>query len=110
VNHREYHPVDEPGCIGCKVLSVSIAAAALEVKGAEVRKIDTKEKVLDKDLGAYKRLRDNGLQPRSVDGSADVERHVTSQFDIDLGRVVKPEHKTQVMEGMEMARDLGLRP
>lgn len=44
-----------------------------------------REVKLDKDLEAYKRLRHDGLQPRSVDGSAKLETTVESHMDIDYG-------------------------
>lgn len=78
------------------------------MRGAEVRKADAKDKTLDADLAAYKRLRNNGLQPKGIDGSANVERKVTSQFDIDLGTVVPKDKVSQVKDGFALAKEMGL--
>lgn len=106
--HRDFHPTYTEGCFGCKVLSVNVGAGALEVRGADVRSIDAKDKTLAKDLDAYKRLRHDGLQPKTIDGSHNVESRVNSQFDIDLGHVVPKAEESRVREGMDWAKEHGL--
>lgn len=108
VAHRDTHPEYVDGCFGCKVMTVGVSAGALEVRGAAVRAMDAKDKALDGDLAAYKRLRNNGLQPKAIDGSLDVERKVTSQFDIDLGHVVPKKDVPRVREGFALAREMGM--
>lgn len=108
--HRDLHPEYVDGCFGCKALTLNIGAGAKEVRGAAVREMDAKDKALDKDLASYKRLRNNGLQPKSIDGSSQVEQVVTSQFDIDLGHVVPKEFKTRVQEGFALAKDMEALP
>jgi hypothetical protein len=41
--------------------------------------------VLDKDLDAYKRLRQNGVQPRKIDGSANVEKRAEEKWQVETG-------------------------
>jgi hypothetical protein len=41
-----------------------------------VAELTAKEKVLDKDLDAYKRIRKTGGQPVKIDGSARIEKTV----------------------------------
>lgn len=110
VAHRDLHPEYRDGCFGCKVSTIHIGAGALENRGGAVRAMDAKDKALDSDLGAYKRLRANGLQPKAIDGSSDVERHVTSQFDIDLGHVVPKSEQSRVREGFDLAAEMGMTP
>ena len=60
-----------------KLLSISVARAR--------RKPDAKDRALAKDLDAYKRLRKEGLQPPSVDGSARLERQAVTRVEIETG-------------------------
>lgn len=112
MKHRETHPVDVEGCYGCKLLGLQITPSAMPSRGqgAVVAGTNEKEKVLHQDRDAYKRLRMDGLHPRTVDGARDLERNVNSQFDIDLGRIIPKEERSRVEEGMAMVREGGLLP
>lgn len=57
---------------------------------AQARAADRFEAALDKDRPAYKRLRDQGLQPRSVKGAAEIEARASSKFEVESGRVLPP--------------------
>lgn len=79
--HRRTHPVDVPGCFGCKALGVSVAPTAVgSVEAQRVRRSDAQ---LSKDLDAYKRLRRDGLQPPRVDGSADREARAGAAHEVE---------------------------
>lgn len=107
--HRDRHPEYVDGCFGCKAGTISISATALENRGAAVRVADAKDKALDGDLAAYKRLRANGLQPKNIDGSASLEKSdIKGQFDIDLGHIVPKDQESRVREGFDLAREQGL--
>jgi hypothetical protein len=41
--------------------------------------------VLEKDLDAYKRLRQEGLQPKAIDGSAEVEKRAEHKWQVETG-------------------------
>jgi hypothetical protein len=60
----------------------------------------------DLDLPAYKRLRNDGVQPPRIDDSAALEAHATDQFEIDMGKLVPKEMKPQVKEGLAIAKEL----
>ena len=47
--------------------------------------INEKDRVLDKDLDAYKRLRQDGVQPRKIDGSANVEKRAEEKWQVETG-------------------------
>lgn len=97
--HTLHHPEFVEDCFGCKVLSIR-----MDRGGAKA--IDAADRTLSADLAAYKRLRRDGLQPRHVDGSADLETKVEGQHDIDLGRYVPREEMARVQEGYAMAKEL----
>lgn len=103
MKHREVHPVDVPGCFGCHVASV-------QMNTGQSNGVEQREKDLRKDLDAYKRLRQDGLHPKGIDGSHKLEAHVESQFDIDLGRIIPKEEKSRVEEGFAIAHDMGFTP
>lgn len=88
IKHQETHPtLDVEGCFGCKVAGLSIAASATPTRkgGARAATINQKDKVLEKDLDAYKRLRQEGLQPQAIDGSAVVEKRAEHKWQVETG-------------------------
>lgn len=88
IKHQETHPnLDVEGCFGCKVAGLSIAASATPTRkgGARAAVINQKDKVLEKDLDAYKRLRQEGLQPQAIDGSAVVEKRAEHKWQVETG-------------------------
>lgn len=100
--HHQTHPEPLDDCIVCKAVTVSVNRAA-------VTKIeDGREARLSKDLAAYKRLRRDGLHPKQIDGSANLEGKVDSQFDIDLGRVIPKSEQSRVEEGFGLVQDMNL--
>ena len=46
------------------------------------------EKNKDADMAAYKRLRSEGLQPRSINGSSHLEKHAGTAHEITAGQVL----------------------
>jgi hypothetical protein len=73
MKHRETHPgLDVAGCFACRIAHVAISGSAFPTRG-QVGDMNRKEKILDKDLDAYKRIRKTGGQPAHIDGSARME-------------------------------------
>ena len=84
MKHMETHPnLDVEGCFGCKVAGVRMGANSTTTRGAAVSEINERAKRWDKDMPAYKRLRKNGLQPRQIDGSAEIERRATTAAQVE---------------------------
>lgn len=86
--HRRVHPnLDVEGCFGCKVSGLSIAASATPTRrgGARAATINAKDRQLEKDLDAYKRLRNEGLQPKAIDGSSEAEKRAEHKWQIETG-------------------------
>ena len=61
--------------------TLTIGKGDLSPETADVKKRDNQ---LVKDRDAYKRLRQDGVQPPSVDGSAALESRVVDQVEIDF--------------------------
>jgi hypothetical protein len=60
-------------------------------RGKDVDAINQTERNWNKDMPAYKRLRANGLQPKQIDGSADVEKRATEGWQVQTG--ILPDRK-----------------
>ncbi|MFZ9885472.1 MAG: hypothetical protein ACO3ON_08465, partial [Ilumatobacteraceae bacterium] len=61
------------GCFACRVSHVRMSGSAMPTRN-NVQDMNRKERVLDKDLDAYKRIRKTGGQPTKIDGSAKLEK------------------------------------
>lgn len=90
---------------------VNIAPSALEVRGAQARMTNDLEARWQKDMPAYKRMRNRGIQPKSVDGAAALENTVDDQMDIDMRDLTPPGMTRQGMrdamvEGKEKADEI----
>ena len=55
--------------------------------GSTEEQTNQREKRWNRDMPAYKRLRKNGLQPKSVDGAAKLESQATTKQQIETGRL-----------------------
>jgi hypothetical protein len=56
------------------------------VYNPNVGKQNTYDRKLSADRDAYKRMRDEGLQPATMRGSADLEARATSKYEIARGK------------------------
>lgn len=68
---------------------VNISATCTPNKRSNVIALNAREHRFDVDGPAYKRMRNRGLQPPTIDGSAHLEDKVADQDDIDYARAIK---------------------
>jgi len=86
LKHRETHPgLDVEGCFGCRIAHFNVSAEAMPTRKPESKRIIEKERVLDKDLDAYHRLRLDGQQPKHIDGAAIVEKRADENWQVATG-------------------------
>lgn len=90
---------------GC-IRAVSFAPTAMPNRYPEATRLVRTDKQWDQDMGAYKRIRDNGVQPPRIDDCAALEAHASDQFEVEMGKLVPKEMKAQVKEGLGLAREL----
>ena len=84
--HQETHPgLDVEGCWKCKIAHFNVSSEALPTRKAASKQIIEKERVLDKDLDAYHRLRLDGQQPKAIDGAAIVEKRADENWQVATG-------------------------
>lgn len=80
-----------PDCFRCRALSVSVSPSSMPTRtGAALWQAKTEERNLTVDGEAYKRLRRDGFQPKSINGSAHLEQNATTRFEIESGRCYEP--------------------
>lgn len=92
MKHREVHPnLDVEGCFGCRVAGVKFGSNPTTSRGARVAEINQRERGWNKDMPAYKRLRQQGLQPRQIDGCAVLEKHASERWQIEGAPVAPPQ-------------------
>lgn len=62
-----------------------------------------RDRVMGKDMEAYKRIRKEGLQPPRIDGCAELEARANYRTEIEMGRRLPPH---AVWQGSEMASEM----
>ena len=80
------------GCFGCKVASVGFASSAMPTR-SETARIEKQTAVMHKDVEAYRRLRKNGLQPKSVKGAARLEARADSKWEVETNTTLRGDTK-----------------
>lgn len=93
--HAERHPTYVPGCFACKIRTISVAPSATPSRrgGAHARSINDTEKRWVRDHAAYRRLVAEGIQPKRLDGAADLEARADSRTEIEAGRLLTPRQR-----------------
>lgn len=86
MKHRETHPtLDVEGCFGCRISQVRMGTNSTTTRGARVAEVNHTERNWNKDMPAYKRLRANGLQPKRIDGAAEIEKKAEHSWQVETG-------------------------
>jgi hypothetical protein len=86
--HRRTHPnLDVEGCFSCRVSHVTFGAECMPTrKPTEIGYIN-KERQWDSDMDAYKRLKNDGVQPERIDGCAKIEARAEEKYQVEMGLV-----------------------
>ena len=84
--HQQTHPtLDVEGCFACRVSGIRMGMNTTTTRGQNVASINNTERNWQKDMPAYKRLRKEGLQPKRIDGAAEVEKKAETKFQVETG-------------------------
>lgn len=86
-------------------ISVSAAATPTRDRSKETVAIDAREKRWDKDMPAYKRLREDGLQPAHIDGSRQIEAQANDKLEVAAGRTYDKKQVNVLKEIKEFQRE-----
>lgn len=88
------------------LLSVGITASAMPTRSPAVVAITEREKRWDKDMPAYKAIRADGVQPRAIDGSAELQARANDEIEVTSGEfLTRGQAKTArgILDEMEAA-------
>jgi putative FmdB family regulatory protein len=90
-NHVNKNKCNECGGELCKFYgNVVVAASCMPTRSfTDFDATRLKERNQSKDMPAYKRLVEDGLQPPTIDGSAHLERHAHSALEVTAGHAMK---------------------
>jgi hypothetical protein len=79
-------------CFGCKVASIGFSPSSMPTR-SDVSTVERETKIMHKDVDAYRRLRKNGLQPKSVKGSARLEARADSKWEVETNTTLRGDTK-----------------
>lgn len=94
------------GCFGCKVASIAFSSTAMPTR-SEHGTVERDTKIMHNDVAAYRRLRRSGLQPKSVKGSAFMEKTSDSKWEIETGQRIGNTKITKRLEETQAAINAG---
>ncbi len=101
------------GCGPCRWAAVQLTPSAMptrtvtKVEDYNFQKEFARE-FTNGDREAYRRLRQNGLQPPKIAGSAHLERHAETRFEVESGQIVTD--RTGLRDAMDMCKESGIDP
>ena len=110
LHRRRVHPQPVDGCFGCKVSTLQFATEPTNDTQRAQHRFQTRfaAEFHNGDREAYRRLRADGLQPPRIAGSAHLERHATTRFEVETGNVARD---TKALTGaLRIAGDNGFDP
>jgi hypothetical protein len=81
------------GCQTCKYLSVGLGVGTMPTRHPSSAVTEAREKRWEKDMPAYKRMRQQGLQPKTIDGAAHIEAKAETRFEVESGQVLPGQSK-----------------
>lgn len=69
--------------------------------------VDAVERQWGKDMPAYARIRKEGLQPKNIDGCAELEARAHDRLEVEMGHVFETRKDLEkAQQGMRMAEDM----
>jgi hypothetical protein len=89
---RTHFGQHDAGCFGCKLYTLSFNPTE--------HPASVKDRQWDKDMEAYRRLRYQGVQPRSIDGSAVLEKGAETNIEVEYGQVLTTAQRKQTVSLM----------
>lgn len=91
IHQERTHPQPVDGCFACRIGTIQIAASALPTRAPGIAEQNVKERVLTKDMAAYKSMRGQGLQPSALHGADKLSAEASSADQVTTGLTkVKP--------------------
>jgi hypothetical protein len=112
-HQRLVHPEPVEGCYPCKLAAVQVSSRVFATRsearpGQRAFMDDFAAEFVNGDREAYKRLREQGLQPPTIRGSANLERHAETRYEVETGQVAS--NGRALRQALQIADDGGFAP
>jgi hypothetical protein len=88
------------GCDPCFVINLK----SVQIQGIDAGQHRFTERERDRSMSAYKRLRRQGLQPKNVFGSAEIEAQASSKFEVEHSVIMSPGIRKEMESRMTEAQ------
>jgi len=98
---KDDSPLTCPECnaVAVKVLTPpNISVWATPNKGGQAKYDMDREARFDKDGPAYRRLRHDGMQPKSIERCARIEQGAETKLEVEMGKKIPKERRTECLE------------
>ena len=86
-------PVDEGNFSIDRIRSIGFGVGTMPTRHPGSQAVEAREKRWEKDMPAYKRMRQQGLQPKTIDGAAHIEAKAETRFEVESGQVLPGQAK-----------------
>ena len=77
----------DPNCFPCRIKTVSIAPSALPTQHPSAARAKERDPKLEKDLTAYKSLREQGYRPKSTQGAHELMVQANESWEIERNQI-----------------------
>lgn len=92
----------EPGCTlayGGHEWGFSVSSAALPTRAkSETVRINQTEKRWERDMPAYKAMRQQGLKVPRIDGAGDLQARANTELEVSYGKPISKKHQSQAAD------------
>ena len=107
-DEHSFHCVDCGQAMSKLISGVNIAPSAMPSRNSVIDLDATKkaDKAKDADMAAYKRLRQSGVQPPKINGSAHLEQHAETKNEVTTGHVYSSDYSRR--ENEKFMDDIGV--
>jgi hypothetical protein len=100
---RTHFGQHDDGCFGCKVRSVAIGRASdMPTRKPEAVAAKQYERDREKDIAAYKRLRQDGLKVKGTIGADKLEATARTEFELESGIVAPSASMSREIESAQV--------
>ena len=86
-------PIDNEEFSLVRIRSIGFGNGTMPTRHPGADAVEAREKRWAKDMPAYKRLRQQGLQPKGIDGAAKIEAKAETRFEVESGQILEGQAK-----------------
>lgn len=103
--HEDLPHAHDCGAELTRIYTVPLTSARVRASDPALQSRLDADAQFARDHPAYKRLRDSGVQPRGIDGSAEMETRANDPLEVEMGKVMDAR---DVKEGRMISEDMNM--